>query len=283
MANRFEKVLAILNGTCNFIFDSDARDPWNFLKAGFGQAQKLGYAEADPTLDVEGIDSVHKLALVLRLTHGIRPPLEKIHREGIVRIEPFDVAMAKEFGYRIKLLAIIIDHGKRVEARLHPTMIPEHHPLGQVDGVFNGIYLRGDMVGEQLFYGRGAGKEPTASAVVGDVIRGSKEYCSGQLRANFSDRISGRLGRFSRRDGHERNRHQLLSTRPGEGSSGRAVKDLRDHGRPPDQHPFRVPKRSRQLRHSARGVPDSPCTRSGCAERPMPVSVNSMWWRAVRP
>ncbi len=179
VANRFEKVLAILNGTCNFILTAMHETPGVSLEQVLGQAQKLGYAEADPTLDVEGIDSVHKLALVLRLTHGIRAPLERIYREGIVRIEPFDVAMAKEFGYRIKLLAIIIDHGDTVEARLHPTMIPEHHPLGKVDGVFNGIYLKGDMVGEQLFYGRGAGKEPTASAVVGDVIEAAKNVVKG--------------------------------------------------------------------------------------------------------
>jgi len=179
VANRFEKVLAILNGTCNFILTAMHETPGVSLDQVLAQAQKLGYAEADPTLDVEGIDSVHKLALVLRLTHGIRAPLERIYREGIVRIEPFDVAMAKEFGYRIKLLAIIIDHGDRVEARLHPTMILENHPLGKVDGVFNGIYLRGDMVGEQLFYGRGAGKEPTASAVVGDVIEAARNVVLG--------------------------------------------------------------------------------------------------------
>ena len=179
VANRFEKVLAILNGTCNFILTAMHETPGVSLRQVLGQAQKLGYAEADPTLDIEGIDSVHKLVLVLRLTHGIRAPLDEIHREGIVQIESFDVAMAKEFGYKIKLLAIIIDHGKTVEARLHPTMIPEHHPLGQVDGVFNGIYLRGDMVGEQLFYGRGAGKEPTASAVVGDVIQAAKNIVQG--------------------------------------------------------------------------------------------------------
>ena len=179
VANRFEKVLAILNGTCNFILTAMHETPGVSLEQILGQAQKLGYAEADPTLDVEGIDSVHKLALVLRLTHGIRTPLERIYREGIVGTESFDVAMAKEFGYRIKLLAIIIDHGDSVEARLHPTMIPEHHPLGKVDGVFNGIYLRGDMVGEQLFYGRGAGREPTASAVVGDVIEAARNIVQG--------------------------------------------------------------------------------------------------------
>ncbi len=179
VANRFEKVLAILNGTCNFILTAMHEQPGVPLEQVLGKAQELGYAEADPTLDVDGTDSVHKLALVLRLTHGIRVDFHKIHREGILGIDSFDVAMAKEFGYRIKLLAIIIDHGKTVEVRLHPAMLPEHHPLAQVDGVFNGIYLRGDMVGEQLFYGRGAGKEPTASAVVGDVIEVARNVLRG--------------------------------------------------------------------------------------------------------
>jgi len=179
VANRFEKVLAILNGTCNFILTEMHENPGASLDRVLRQAQELRYAEADPTLDIEGTDSVHKLVLVLRLTHGLRVPLEKIHREGIVGIDPFDVAMAKEFSYKIKLLAIIIDHGETVEARLHPTMIPENHPLGRVDGVFNGIYLKGDMVGEQLFYGRGAGREPTASAVVGDVIEAARTIVQG--------------------------------------------------------------------------------------------------------
>ncbi len=179
VANRFEKVLAILNGTCNFILTAMHEQPGLPLDEVLRKAQEFGYAEADPTLDVDGTDSVHKLVLVLRLTHGIQADFQKVHREGILGIDPFDVALAKEFGYRIKLLAIIIDHGKTVEARLHPTMLPEHHPLAQVDGVFNGIYLRGDMVGEQLFYGRGAGKEPTASAVVGDLIEVAQNVLRG--------------------------------------------------------------------------------------------------------
>jgi len=117
---------------------------------------------------------------VLSLTHGIRVPLKSIYVEGIRGIDPFDVVMAKDFSYKIKLLAIIISHGDIVEARLHPTMIPENHPLARVDGVFNGIYLQGDMVGEQLFYGKGAGKEPTASAVIGDIIETARNVAGGE-------------------------------------------------------------------------------------------------------
>ena len=170
IANRFDKILAILNGTCNFILSEMTENPGSGFSEALLKAQQLGYAEADPTLDIEGIDSAHKLALVLALTHGIRVPIESIHVEGITKIDAFDLVMAREFSYKIKLLAIIIRHGNRVEARLHPTMIPERHPLSKVDGVFNGIFLRGDLVGDQLFYGRGAGREPTASAVMGDII-----------------------------------------------------------------------------------------------------------------
>jgi homoserine dehydrogenase len=180
VANRFVRVLAILNGTCNFILTAMDENPGVSFDDVLKQAQDLGYAEADPSLDVDGIDAAHKLVLVLSLTHGIRVPLKSIYVEGIRGIDPFDVVMAKDFSYKIKLLAIIISHGETVEARLHPTMIPEHHPLARVDGVFNGIYLQGDMVGEQLFYGKGAGKEPTASAVIGDIIETARNVAGGE-------------------------------------------------------------------------------------------------------
>ncbi len=170
VANRFEKVMAILNGTCNFILSAMDDDPGVSFEQTLSRAQELGYAEADPVLDVDGIDTAHKLVLVLNLTHGIRIPVESVYVEGIRHIDNFDVEMAKEFLYKIKLLAVIKSLDGRVEARLHPTMIRRNHPLARVDGVFNGIYLKGDMVGDQLFYGRGAGREPTASAVVGDIV-----------------------------------------------------------------------------------------------------------------
>ncbi|MGC8657841.1 MAG: homoserine dehydrogenase [Desulfomonilaceae bacterium] len=180
VANRFDKILAILNGTCNFILTEMTQNPGTGFNEVLLKAQQLGYAEANPILDIEGIDSAHKLALVLALTHGIRVPIDGIHVEGITKIEAFDLVMAREFSYKIKLLAIIIRHENRVEARLHPTMIPERHPLSQVDGVFNGIFLRGDLVGDQLFYGRGAGREPTASAVMGDVVELIRNKRSGK-------------------------------------------------------------------------------------------------------
>jgi len=180
VANRFDRVLAILNGTCNFILTAMDENPGVSFEDVLRQAQELGYAEADPTLDVEGIDAAHKLVLMLSLTHGIRFPLDRIHVEGITGIRPIDMEIAKDFSYKIKLLAVVIRHGDRVEARLHPTMIPRNHPLARVDGVFNGVYLEGDMAGEQLFYGRGAGREPTASAVVGDVVEIARDIVNGR-------------------------------------------------------------------------------------------------------
>jgi homoserine dehydrogenase len=179
VANRFDKILAILNGTCNFILTAMTEHPGISFDEVLKEAQELGYAEADPGLDIDGWDTAHKLVLVLGLTHGIRVPVKSIHVEGIRGIDPFDVLIAAEFSYKIKLLAVIIRYGDDVEARIHPTMLPDHHPLARVDGVFNGIYLQGDMVGEQLFYGRGAGKDPTASAVVGDIIESARNIVLG--------------------------------------------------------------------------------------------------------
>ncbi|AFM24404.1 homoserine dehydrogenase [Desulfomonile tiedjei] len=180
VANRFDKILAILNGTCNFILTAMDSTPGVSFDEVLKKAQELGYAEADPALDIDGIDSAHKLVLVLSLTHGIRVPPRSIHVEGIRNIDPFDVAMAHEFSYKIKLLAIIRRDGDNVDARLHPTLLPEDHPLARVDGVFNGIFLHGDMVGDQLFYGRGAGRESTASAVIGDVIEMARSAARGE-------------------------------------------------------------------------------------------------------
>ena len=134
------------------------------------EAQAKGYAEADPTYDVEGIDAAHKLAILIRLSFGTPFQFEEVFINGISEISALDIQFVREFGYRIKLLAIAkMDQGK-LEARVHPTLIPEHHLLSTVDGVFNAIYLKGDAVGPTLFYGQGAGKMPTGSAVVSDLV-----------------------------------------------------------------------------------------------------------------
>jgi homoserine dehydrogenase len=180
-ANRFEKVLGILNGTCNYILTAMDENPGAHFETVLAEAQALGYAEADPSFDIDGIDTAHKLALVLSLTHGIRTTVGGLFVEGIRGIDPFDVLMAKEFGYKIKLLGIILSRGDEVEARVHPTMLPMDHLLSSVNGVFNGVFLEGDLVGEQLFYGRGAGKEPTASAVMGDIIETARNVARGEV------------------------------------------------------------------------------------------------------
>jgi homoserine dehydrogenase len=147
------------------------------------EAQEKGYAEADPTYDIEGIDAAHKLAILIRLAFGTPLQFKEIFISGISEIMPLDIQFSREFGYRIKLLAIAkMDKGK-MEARVHPTMIPEDHLLSTVEGVFNAIYIQGDAVGPALFYGQGAGQMPTGSAVVGDLV---------ELGRNILIRASGR-------------------------------------------------------------------------------------------
>jgi homoserine dehydrogenase len=169
VANRIHSIFGILNGTSNYILSKMTGEGRSF-KEVLKEAQEKGYAEADPTYDVEGIDAAHKLAILIRLAFGTPFQFKDIFIGGISEITPLDIQFSREFGYRIKLLAIgKIDQGK-IEARVHPTMIPQDHLLATVDSVFNAIYLQGDAVGPTLFYGQGAGQMPTASAVVGDLV-----------------------------------------------------------------------------------------------------------------
>ncbi|MRR06755.1 MAG: homoserine dehydrogenase [Deltaproteobacteria bacterium] len=168
-ANNFGTVLGILNGTCNYILTKMTQEGADFGDV-LKKAQELGYAEADPTFDIEGVDTAHKLAILVTLCFGTRVDFNDIYTEGISAISAIDINYAKEFGFKIKLLAIGKLDGDRVEARVHPTMIPLNYPLADVDGVFNAIRLTGDFVDTVMFYGRGAGMDPTASAIVGDVM-----------------------------------------------------------------------------------------------------------------
>jgi homoserine dehydrogenase len=168
-ANNFGSVIGIMNGTCNYILTRMTQEGADFddmLKV----AQELGYAEPDPTFDIEGVDTAHKLAILVSLCFGTKIDFNSIYTEGISGISGLDVKFANDFGYRIKLLAIGKLSDGQVEARVHPTMIPLHNPLAEVNGVFNAIRLTGDYVGPVMFYGRGAGQNPTASAIVGDLI-----------------------------------------------------------------------------------------------------------------
>jgi homoserine dehydrogenase len=169
VANRIQSIFGILNGTSNYIL-SKMTDQGESFKVVLREAQAKGYAEADPTYDIEGIDAAHKLAILIRLAFGTFLQFKEIFIGGISEITPLDIQFSREFGYRIKLLAIAkVDQGK-IEARVHPTMIPEGHLLSTVEGVFNAIYIKGDAIGPTLFYGQGAGQMPTGSAAVSDLV-----------------------------------------------------------------------------------------------------------------
>jgi len=169
VANEIKVIRGILNGTANYILTSmtDHGTPFDEV---LREAQAKGYAEADPTYDVEGIDTAHKLAILMSIAYGKYVQLDHISVEGISSIKPIDIEFAKQFGYRIKLLAISRNHGGHVEARVHPTMVPESHMLANINGSFNAIQFTGDTVGDVLFYGRGAGMMPTGSAVAADIV-----------------------------------------------------------------------------------------------------------------
>jgi len=168
IANNYIFIYGILNGTCNFILTEMTTRGSTFDET-LKEAMRLGYAEADPTLDVEGIDAAHKLAIITSLAYGVPPEINSVYVEGISHIDSLDVTFARELGYKVKLLALTIDRGNKVEARVHPTLVPFNYLLAKVDGVFNAFYVRGDVVDSTLFYGRGAGMMPTASAVVSDI------------------------------------------------------------------------------------------------------------------
>mgnify|MGYP000854536206 CR=1 FL=1 len=168
--NRFNSVFGIVNGTCNYILTRMTQEGADFADV-LQSAKELGYAEPDPSFDIEGIDTAHKLAVLASLCFGTRIDFNSIHTEGITGISGIDISYAAEFGYRIKLLAIgKLTDDQQLEVRVHPTMIPLNNPLADVNGVFNAIRLTGDFSGPVLFYGRGAGQNPTASAITGDLI-----------------------------------------------------------------------------------------------------------------
>ncbi|MET0067919.1 MAG: homoserine dehydrogenase [Candidatus Thiodiazotropha sp.] len=168
-ANRIEWIAGIINGTGNFIL-TEMRDKGREFAEVLKEAQALGYAEADPTFDVEGIDAAHKLTILGSIAFGVPLQFEKTYTEGITKIEPQDVVYANDFGYQIKHLGITRKTPKGIEMRVHPTMIPRRRLIANVDGVMNAVLVKGDAVGPTLYYGAGAGSEPTASAVLADVV-----------------------------------------------------------------------------------------------------------------
>ncbi|MBW2366649.1 MAG: homoserine dehydrogenase [Deltaproteobacteria bacterium] len=178
VSNRIESMIGILNGTCNYILTQITQDGSPFAEA-LAEAQAKGYAETDPTFDVEGFDTAHKLAIMTALAYGMTINFDDIYIEGISKITPLDIQYAAQFGYRIKLLAIGKDRGDVVESRVHPTMIPEDNLLSSVNGTLNSIMLTGDAVEDIVLIGHGAGMMPTASAVLSDVVDITRNILTG--------------------------------------------------------------------------------------------------------
>ena len=181
-ANRVRQVVGIVNGTTNYILSAMTRlgQPFEQLLA---QAQAMGYAESDPSADVDGHDAAYKLAILAMLAFDSTVSEEQVYREGIRRVTPTDIALARSLGHRFKLLAIARDRGDKLELRVHPTLVPESHPLASVDDVYNAVFVEGAPVGQVMFFGRGAGGDPTGSAVAGDIVQVARDLLAGGRRS----------------------------------------------------------------------------------------------------
>ncbi len=176
-ANRIEWIAGIINGTSNFIL-SEMRDKGLAFGTVLAEAQRLGYAEADPTFDIEGVDAAHKLSIMSAIAFGIPMQFEKAYTEGISKLTQEDIRYAEQLGYRIKLLGITRRTPQGIELRVHPTLIPARRLIANVEGVMNAILVKGDAVGATMYYGAGAGAEPTASAVVADLVDVTRMHTS---------------------------------------------------------------------------------------------------------
>jgi homoserine dehydrogenase len=175
---RLTRIIGIVNGTTNYVLTRMSEDGMSFDEA-LSEAQRLGYAEADPTADVDGHDAAAKCAILASIAFNARVVAGDVYREGIATVTTEDIAFARRLGYVVKLLAIAELHEERIAARVHPAMIPSEHPLAAVREAFNGVFVDGPNVGELMFYGRGAGGEPTATAVVGDLVTVARNLLAG--------------------------------------------------------------------------------------------------------
>lgn len=191
-ANSIDSVYGIINGTTNYILTKMADEGREFEDV-LKEAQNLGYAEANPSSDVDGFDSMYKLSILASLAFHARVPVEYIYREGITKITRDDIEVGRELGYEVKLLAIGKREGNAIQMRVHPTMLPKDHPLASIKGSFNSIFINGSAVGQMMFYGRGAGDFPTASALVSDMIYSLKQcehkYSTFYNESNLSSEI----------------------------------------------------------------------------------------------
>ena len=179
--NDIESIHGILNGTCNYILTRMENEGLPFDEV-LKDAQKLGYAEANPSLDIDGFDTAHKACILSALAYGFQPTLEQVQVEGIRNLSAIDVKYAADFGYRIKLLACVAKDGDEVEVGVHPTLIPFSHMLANVNDAFNAAMVKGDMSDYTMYYGRGAGRQPTASTVVGDIGDIARNLAHGETR-----------------------------------------------------------------------------------------------------
>ena len=179
--NDIESIHGILNGTCNYILTRMENEGLPFDDV-LKDAQKLGYAEANPSLDIDGFDTAHKACILSALAYGFQPPLDQVQVEGIRNLSGTDVRYAADFGYRIKLLACVAKDGDEVEVGVHPTLIPFSHMLASVNDAFNAAMVKGDMSDYTMYYGRGAGRQPTASTVVGDIGDIARNLAHGETR-----------------------------------------------------------------------------------------------------
>jgi homoserine dehydrogenase len=186
IANHILSMHGIVNGTSNYILTRMSESDQSFAEA-LKEAQQAGYAEADPSLDINGGDAAHKAVILASLAYGFWVPEEKVHVEGIERITAQDIRFARQLGYCIKLLAIIkAEKGSEIEVRVHPTLIPQSHVLASVSGVFNAVAVHGDVVGETLFYGRGAGQDATSSAVISDIAEAAQSFEAPRRSTGFT-------------------------------------------------------------------------------------------------
>ena len=180
-ANNVGSIHGILNGTCNYVLTTMRQTGRDFADV-LGEAQRLGYAEADPSFDIDGIDSAHKLAILASVAFGTEVDFASVHVEGIRHVSALDIAFAEDLGYRIKLLGLARPTAHGLEQRVHAAMVPRTAPIAQVDGVYNAVVVEGDFVGRVMLEGRGAGAEPTASAVVADLL----DIASGRALTSFA-------------------------------------------------------------------------------------------------
>ena len=216
--NEIESIHGILNGTCNYILTRMENEGLPF-ESVLKDAQKLGYAEANPSLDIDGFDTAHKACILAALAYGFQPGVDQVQVEGIRNLDGADVKYAADFGYRIKLLAVVAKDGSEVEVGVHPTLIPFSHMLANVNDAFNAAYVKGDMSDYTMYYGRGAGRAPTASTVIGDIgdiarnlaydetryARGVPNYAEGKVRLSALGKHGVSISALSQKESSEGN------------------------------------------------------------------------------